>query len=151
MLYITIVQKIYQYGHSQYNHLIIDHSFILVLITNLVEIDMSFHYSGQTMLSSTNPSGPSHISGPMLNSGPLISGPTQVQSGLGSYNQSSQMPVFNQNQSNIVTVNSMMPNRISMQGQITLSVAMSSFGIHMIDLVINAIVIDSQCYLVNFE
>ena len=90
-----------------------------------------FHYSGQTVVNSANPS---HISAPMLNAGPVISVPTQGQSGLGSCIPSVQMPVFNQNQGHIVSMNSMMPNKISMQGQIILPFFKHSIHIYIFDI-----------------
>lgn len=68
------------------------------------------------MSNSNNLGGPSQISAPMLNSGSVISGPTQIQTGLGSYNTSDSLTLFNQNQSNVVTANSVISSRISMQG-----------------------------------
>ncbi|XP_076803953.1 proto-oncogene tyrosine-protein kinase Src-like isoform X3 [Clavelina lepadiformis] len=68
-----------------------------------------------------------NISSPQINAGPIISGPTQMQSGLGGYNPPGQVTVFNPPQGGMVPMNSGMPSRPSMSGQAVRYVALYDY------------------------
>jgi len=72
-----------------------------------------FCSGGQYGTESVNP-GAGQISAPMITSGPMISGPSQVPAGLGGYNPTSQMPMYNSGHQN--NMGQMMAGRTSTQG-----------------------------------